>query len=93
MEQSQKSEKVYELNKRQNGREIHPDRFTILNHSSILFNRVQVSRKSAALKQHQEGNPPDVIAYEEGPGGHFWSFWNVYLPRGLDWLLRDETIS
>lgn len=26
--------------------------------------------------------------YEEGPGGHFWSFWNRYLPRGLDWLLR-----
>ena len=31
--------------------------------------------------------------YEEGPGGHFWSFWNAYLPRGLDWLLRDETVS
>ena len=26
--------------------------------------------------------------YEEGPGGHFWSFWNEYLPRGLDWLLN-----
>ena len=29
--------------------------------------------------------------YEEGPGGHFWSFWNEYLPRGLSWLLADET--
>lgn len=26
--------------------------------------------------------------YEEGPGGHFWSFWNTYLPRGLEWLLH-----
>lgn len=28
--------------------------------------------------------------YEEGPGGHFWSFWNEYLPRGLEWLLRKD---
>ena len=30
------------------------------------------------------------FCYEEGPGGHFWSFWNEYLPRGLSWLLRER---
>lgn len=30
------------------------------------------------------------FCYEEGPGGHFWSFWNAYLPRGLDWLLDKD---
>ena len=26
--------------------------------------------------------------YEDGPGGHNWTFWNEYLNRGLAWLLR-----
>ena len=26
--------------------------------------------------------------YEEGPGAHTWRFWNEYIFRGLDWLLR-----
>ena len=26
--------------------------------------------------------------YEEGPGGHNWSFWNQYIDRGLGWVLR-----
>ena len=26
--------------------------------------------------------------YEDGPGGHNWTFWNEYLNRGLAWVLR-----
>ena len=26
--------------------------------------------------------------YDEGPGGHNWTFWNRYIDRGLAWLLR-----
>lgn len=26
--------------------------------------------------------------YEEGPGVHNWTFWNAYLPKGLDWILK-----
>lgn len=26
--------------------------------------------------------------YEEGPGGHNWTFWNQYIDRGLGWVLR-----
>ena len=26
--------------------------------------------------------------YEDGPGGHNWTFWNEYLNRGLGWVLR-----
>lgn len=26
--------------------------------------------------------------YEDGPGGHNWTFWNEYLDRGLAWVLR-----
>ena len=27
--------------------------------------------------------------YEEGPGVHNWTFWNEYLPKGLEWILRE----
>lgn len=27
--------------------------------------------------------------YEDGPGIHNWDFWNEYLPRGLEWALKD----
>ena len=27
--------------------------------------------------------------YEEGPGVHNWTFWNEYLPRGLEWMLKE----
>ena len=37
----------------------------LLVESANCYNRVQVGRKSAALKQRQEGNPPDVIAYAD----------------------------
>ena len=26
--------------------------------------------------------------YEEGPGVHNWTFWNEYLPRGLEYILK-----
>lgn len=26
------------------------------------------------------------LTYEEGPGVHDWSFWDMYIQRGLDWL-------
>ena len=26
--------------------------------------------------------------YEDGPGGHNWTFWNEYLNKGLAWVLR-----
>lgn len=26
--------------------------------------------------------------FEDGPGGHNWTFWNEYLNRGLAWVLR-----
>lgn len=28
------------------------------------------------------------FCYEDGPGGHNWTFWNEYLNRGLAWVLR-----
>ncbi len=28
------------------------------------------------------------FCYEEGPGGHNWTFWNQYIDRGLRWALR-----
>lgn len=28
------------------------------------------------------------FCYEEGPGGHNWTFWNRYIDRGLGWVLR-----
>lgn len=28
------------------------------------------------------------FCYEEGPGGHNWTFWNAYLNRGLSWVLN-----
>ena len=36
-----------------------------------------------------EQNGADYI-YDEGPGDHNWRFWNQYLDRGLDQLLRAE---
>ena len=30
------------------------------------------------------------FCYEEGPGGHNWTFWNRYIDRGLSWVLRPE---
>lgn len=29
------------------------------------------------------------VAYEEGPGGHNWDFWDEYIRRALDWLPLD----
>ena len=28
--------------------------------------------------------------YEDGPGAHTWDFWNEYLPRGLEWALKQN---
>lgn len=28
--------------------------------------------------------------YEDGPGMHNWTFWNEYLPSGLEWVFREE---
>lgn len=28
--------------------------------------------------------------YEEGPGSHEWAFWNPYLRRGLDHVIKDK---
>ena len=27
--------------------------------------------------------------YEDGHGMHTWDFWNEYLPRGLEWALKN----
>lgn len=29
--------------------------------------------------------------YEEGPGGHDWTFWDTYIKKFIDWLPLDET--
>ena len=29
--------------------------------------------------------------YEDGPGKHDWYFWNEYLPRGIEWALKNES--
>ena len=26
--------------------------------------------------------------FEDGPGAHTWDFWNKYLPRGIEWMLK-----
>ena len=28
--------------------------------------------------------------YEEGPGGHDWTFWDTYIKKVVDWLPLDE---
>lgn len=30
------------------------------------------------------------ITYEEGPGGHDWTFWNEYIRKVIDWLPLEE---
>lgn len=30
--------------------------------------------------------------FEEGKGVHNWTFWNEYLPKGLDWLLSQSDV-
>ena len=37
----------------------------------------------------QFGNALD-IHYEEGPGVHNWSFWDMWIQKVLDWLPMDE---
>lgn len=29
------------------------------------------------------------MKYEQGPGNHNWPFWNEYLPKGMDFILKD----
>lgn len=29
------------------------------------------------------------VRYEEGPGGHNWDFWDVYIRKALDWMLTE----
>ncbi len=29
------------------------------------------------------------VLYEEGPGGHNWDFWDVYIRKVLDWMLTE----
>lgn len=29
------------------------------------------------------------VAYEEGPGAHEWKFWDAFLPRAMDWCMKD----
>lgn len=30
------------------------------------------------------------VTYEEGPGGHEWDFWNLYIKKVLEWLPLDQ---
>ena len=29
------------------------------------------------------------LSYEEGPGDHTWAYWDMMLPRALDWFLKN----
>ena len=29
------------------------------------------------------------LKYEEGPGIHDWKFWNAYITKGLDWVIKE----
>ena len=37
------------------------------------------------FKKYADSLPVD-ITFEEGPGGHEWSFWDTYIERVLDWM-------
>ena len=37
--------------------------------------------------------PEICFTYEEGPGGHDWTFWNTYIQKAIDWLdLKKTTV-
>ena len=42
------------------------------------------NRAFASFLQRQGAD----YCYEEGPGAHTWRFWNEYITRGLNWLLK-----
>ena len=42
-----------------------------------------------SVKMRMEEMQADLV-YEEGPGGHNWDFWDVYIRRILDWMLEKR---
>ena len=40
-----------------------------------------------AFRAFMEAQGAD-FRYEDGPGGHNWTFWNEYISKGLSWVLR-----
>ena len=42
-----------------------------------------------SVKKRMEDMQADLV-YEEGPGGHNWDFWDVYIRRILDWMLENR---
>lgn len=62
------------------GKDIPPV-YMAIGTEDFLYNENQIMRKFF------EEQGADFI-YEEGPGIHDWKFWNNYILKGLDWVLK-----
>lgn len=41
---------------------------------------------NVTVRQRMDEMGADLV-YEEGPGGHTWDFWDIYIRKVLDWML------
>lgn len=60
-----------------------PELYQACGTEDFLYRMNQDVRKRMEQKGAQ-------ITYEEGPGGHNWDFWDVYIQKILDWMLPIE---
>ncbi len=67
---------------KETGKEI-PKLYLAIGREDTLYEKNQVFRRFL------EAEKADFF-YEDGPGMHNWTFWNDYLPRGLEWILKDR---
>lgn len=74
---------LFELYKRCKEKGIVPGLYQACGTEDFLY------KANLHVKQRMEEMGADVV-YEEGPGGHNWDFWDVYIQRILDWMLKDR---
>lgn len=65
-----------------NGAKIPPI-YMAIGTEDFLYQQNQIMRK---FLEENKAN----FTYEEGPGIHDWKFWNAYLPKGVDWVLKQS---
>jgi S-formylglutathione hydrolase FrmB len=81
VEESDANPEVLYQRLKESGAKIPPI-YMAIGTEDFLYKQNQIMRK---FLEENKAN----FTYEEGPGIHDWKFWNAYLPKGIDWILKQ----
>ena len=81
LEESDANPEVLYMRLKEAGAEIPPI-YMAIGTEDFLYEHNQILRR---FLEKNEAN----FRYEEGPGIHDWKFWNVYITKGIEWVLEN----